>query len=56
MILHNISPDMYSKLYCTFSELVKTEKKRQGAIQGVKEVVEAAFNKMSAAPELNPGD
>lgn len=32
------------------------EEERQRAIQGVREVVETASDKMSAAPELNPGD
>lgn len=31
-------------------------KERQRAIQGVREVVETASDKMSMAPELNPGD
>ena len=35
---------------------MKCVKRRQRAIQGVREVVETAANKMSAAPELNPGD
>lgn len=36
--------------------MVKDEKRRWGAILGVREVVKAPSNKMSAAPELNPGD
>lgn len=32
------------------------EEERPSAIEGVRKVVETAYNKMSAAPELNPGD
>lgn len=35
---------------------MECEEERQRAIQEVREVVETAFDKMSAAPELNPGD
>lgn len=54
--LYNISADEKNKLYNTTSKLIKSEKRRWGAIRGVREVVKAASNKMSAAPELNPGD
>ncbi len=35
---------------------MECEEERQRAIQGVREVVGTASDKMSAAPELNPGD
>lgn len=42
--------------FAPFQNCWNVREKRQRAIQGVREVVETASDKMSAAPELNPGD
>lgn len=39
-----------------FQNWLNVREERQRAIQGVREVVETASDKMSAAPELSPGD
>lgn len=57
VILQDVSGD-FSKVhyFCSLSKLPGCEEERQRATQGVREVVETASDKMSAAPELNPGD
>lgn len=54
VIPQDISPGIYKVL--PLSKLVECEEERQRAIQGGREVVETASDKMSMAPELNPGD
>lgn len=57
LVFCRISPGIYIVHYfAPLSKLLEWEEERQRAIQGVREVVETASDKMSMAPELNPGD